>query len=255
VHWRILPAACEPIARTSGIVASSNVTVNVQRAHGIRERTLYLIECKHSVTPTGAHELRDRWRDINHGVYQLKLAMRILGLRLRSYLAGLFPGTTEAQSARLRIQPCVLCSHRVFSGLSLYGIPVRDVASLALTCGDGVVGMGAEDDSGHVVMQQYRLRANASTTQEDFDEYLADKSRFFEMFRPFMHEYDRLDRLFGGSVVLAYNTFVHDLSQEAWAAHLERIGWFTAIHEAAACTASKSLAAASTGASSAQLRI
>ena len=110
----------------------------------LTERTLYLIECKHSITPTGAHELRDLWRDIDHGVHQLKLAMEILGVRRQSYLAGLFPGTTKTQAARLRIQPCVLCSHRVFSGLSLDGIPVRDFASLALICGDGIVGMGGE---------------------------------------------------------------------------------------------------------------
>jgi hypothetical protein len=87
-------------------------------------------------------------------------------------------------------------------------------------CGSQV-GMGAEDDSGHVVMQRYRLRPNENATEEDFDEYLGDGSRFFEMFRPSMHEFDRLDRLFGGSLVLAYNTFVHYVFQDAWAAHLK----------------------------------
>ena len=110
---------------------------------------------------------------------------------------------SQTQAARLRIQPCVLCSHRVFSGLSLDGIPVRDFASLALICGDGIVGMGGEDDSGQVVMQRYRLRANENATEEDFNEYLTERSRFFEMFQPFMHEHDRLDRLFGGSLVLS----------------------------------------------------
>jgi hypothetical protein len=84
--------------------------------------------------------------------------------------------------------------------------------------------MRVEDDSAHVVMQRYRLRRNEKGTDDDFDEYLSDRSRFFEMFRRFMHEYDRLDRLFGGSLVLAHNTFVHYVSQDAWAAHLERIG-------------------------------
>jgi hypothetical protein len=58
----------------------------------------------------------------------------------------------------------------------------------------------------------------------DFDEYLSDTSRFFATFRPFMHEYDRLDRLFGGSLVLAYKTYVHAAAQSEWAAHLEQIG-------------------------------
>jgi hypothetical protein len=256
------------IVHASAVVVSSNVTINIQRAHGIRiktnadafvavaeallkrvfknvranvpvklgedrtdvdimilsERILYLIECKHSITATGAHELRDLWRDINHGVYQLNLAIEILRTRLDNYLGGLFPGTTKAKAIQLRIQPCVLCSHRVFSGLSVEGIPIRDFASLALICGDGVVATGLEDDSGHVVMQRYRLRANDNATQEDIDEYLSPHSRFFGMFRPFVREYDRLDRLFGGSIVLAHNTFLHYFTQEDWAAHLERIG-------------------------------
>ena len=252
----------------SAIVATSNVTTNVQRAHGIRirtnadafvtvatetlksifqnvrtnvavklgnlrtdvdimiltERTLFLIECKHSVTPTGAHELRDLWCDINHGVKQLKVAMEILAVRRQTYLAGLFPGTTRARNAGLRVQPCVLCSHRVFSGLSMDNIPVRDFASLALVCGDGIVGMGGEDESGDVVMQRYRLRATEKATEDDFDDYLTDDSRFFAMFRPFMHEHDRLYRFFGGSLVLAHNTFVHSVAQDEWVAHLAQIG-------------------------------
>ena len=252
----------------SAIVATSNITTNVQRAHGIRirtnadafvavaqetlksifqkvrtnvavklgdlrtdvdimiltERTLYLIECKHSVTPTGAHELRDLWCDINHGVRQLKVAMEILAVCRQTYLAGLFPGTTRTRNAGLRVQPCVLCSHRVFSGLSLGGIPVRDFASLALVCGDGIVAMGGEDESREVVMQRYRLRATENATEDDFDDYLSDGSRFFAMFRPFMHEHDRLYRFFEGSLILAHNTFVHSVSQDEWAAHLAQIG-------------------------------
>jgi hypothetical protein len=190
----------------------------------LSQRTLYLIECKHSITPTGAHELRDLWSDINHGVHQLMVAMKILDTEMPSYLAGLYPGTKKAQCASLRIQPVVLCSHRVFSGLSLAGIPIRDQASLARVCGDGIVSMGSEDDSGHLVMRRYRLRPNEKATADDFDDYLSDSSRFFEMFRPFMHEYDHLDRLLGGSLVLARNTFVCNIAQDAWSEHLEQMG-------------------------------
>ena len=113
------------------------------------------------------------------------------------------------------MQPCVLCSYRVFSGVPIDGIPIRDFASLALICSDGIVGMGVEDDSGHVVMQRYRLLARENATDEDFDDYLSDRSRFFKMFRPFMHEYDRMERLFDRSLILAHNTFVHYVSQDA----------------------------------------
>lgn len=42
------------------------------------EDTLYLFECKHSMTPTGAHEIRDLWTDINKGVSQVERAVKIL---------------------------------------------------------------------------------------------------------------------------------------------------------------------------------
>ena len=102
---------------------------------------------------------------------------------------------------------------RVFSGLVIDGIPIRDWASLALICGDAVVGMGEDDGSGDVVMQRYRLRGNEQVTQKDFDEYLCDASRFFATFRPFMREYHRLDRLFGNALGIAYNTYVHGAAQ------------------------------------------
>jgi len=108
--------------------------------------------------------------------------------------------------------------------MSIEAIPVRDFASLALICSDVIVVMVIEYDSGNVVMQRFRLRADETAKEDDFDDYLSDRSRFFQMFRPFMHEYDRLDRLFGGSLLLAHNTFVHYVSQEAWVAHLEQIG-------------------------------
>jgi hypothetical protein len=84
--------------------------------------------------------------------------------------------------------------------------------------------MGSEDGSGHVVMQRYRLRSNATATEDDFDEYLSDQARFFEMFRPFMHEQDRLEWLLGGSIVLARNTFVFNMAQPDWAEHLRAVG-------------------------------
>jgi hypothetical protein len=190
----------------------------------LTEGTLFVIECKHSITPTGAHELRDLWLDVQHGVQQLQKAIRILSTRLHSHLAGQFPGTRKAQAERLRVQPCVLCSHRVFSGLVIDGIPIRDWASFALICRDAVMGMGESRGSGEVIMQRFRLRDHEQVEEGDLNEYFSETSRFFETFRPFMSPYDRLHRLFGGSIVLASSTYVHTSSQEEWVAHLESIG-------------------------------
>ena len=252
----------------SGLVATTNIVANVQRAHGVRfkgnagefvnvvadtlrdvfpnvrkdsavrcgaectdidvlvlsERKLYVIECKHSVTPASIHELRDLWRDINHGADQLKRAMRILRERLHDYIAGWFPGTKKRQTSELRIQPCVLCSHRALSGFSIDGIPIRDFASLTLVLGDAIVGMGSEDESGELVMQRYRLRETRTATQRDFDEYLSDGSRFFQMFKPFMREFSRRERLMDGDFTLLHRTFALAVSQEEWASHVEGLG-------------------------------
>jgi hypothetical protein len=43
-------------------------------------------------------------------------------------------------------------------------------------------------------------------------------ARLFEMFRPFMPEFARLDRLFGGSIAVASDTFVHQVAQHEWVA-------------------------------------
>lgn len=190
----------------------------------LTERTLYVIECKHSVTPTSMHELRDLWRDINHGADQLKRAMGILRERLHDYMAGWFPGTKKRQTSDLRIQPCVLCSHRALSGLSIDGIPIRDFASLTLVLGDAIVGVGSEDESGELVMQRYRLRETRTATQRDLDEYLSDGSRFFQMFEPFMREFSRRERLMDGDFTLVHRTFAFAVSQEEWVRHVEGLG-------------------------------
>ena len=81
-------------------------------------KTLYLFECKHSVPPTGSHEMRDIWEDIEKGARQLRIALRLLADpgRLLNYLTGWFPGIRAADIANIRIVPCVLCSHRIFAG-------------------------------------------------------------------------------------------------------------------------------------------
>jgi hypothetical protein len=61
----------------------------------LEDKSLYLFECKHSLPPTGPHEIRDVWEDIEKGVNQLAIAMKILSdpVRRQSYLTRLFPGT------------------------------------------------------------------------------------------------------------------------------------------------------------------
>jgi len=211
-----------PKIRTNAPVKQGTQRTDVDIV-ALAAETLYLFECKHSVTPTGAHEMRDLWGDIQKGVAQLEVACEILRERLVDYLAGWFPGTDRAVASHVRLKPCVLCSHRVFSGLAIRGVPVRDHASLSLTLGDATVHMGMRNENNEVRLMRYRLRTSDQPTLEDLDNYLSTDATFFRMFRPHMQPYSHLDRL-DDSVVLARNTFVYQVSQEAWQARLDEIG-------------------------------
>jgi hypothetical protein len=185
--------------------------------------TLYLFECKHSLPPTGPHEMRDSWEDIERGVEQLEKAISILGdfARRQSYLAGWFPGTRAQTAADLKIVGCVLCSHRIFSGLHYKGFPIRDFASLARLCADGIVGMGyiAEDE---VLLRQYRIIGDKVISAVDLDDYLSQGSTYFKSFRPFMHPVSRIERL--GGVTIGKETYVYEMDLSDWIEHMEALG-------------------------------
>jgi hypothetical protein len=185
--------------------------------------TLYMFECKHSVPPTGAHELRDLWQDVQKGVEQLAMAAEFLAEKLPDYLAGWFPGTRRGTARDVTLKPCVLCSHRVFSGMTIKGVPIRDYASLSLTLGDATVHMGRSDATGAARVRPCRLRTGERPTMSDLNNYLSSDAVFFKMFRPGMHRYTQIDRL-TESLILARGSFVYQVSEDSWRETLEAIG-------------------------------
>ena len=211
-----------PRVRTNCAISLGAIETDVDIV-ALGEDTLYLFECKHSMTPTGAHEIRDLWRDINKGVAQVERAAKILRERVADYLSGWFPGTDKSVAERVRLSTCVLCSHRVFSGLRLRGVPVRDYASLALTLGDATVSMGYSEDGTHMVLERYRLRDTNAVTPTDLDNYLSDEAIFFRFFRPFMRPYTSIDRL-SESVTIAQESFVYAMELDEWKSRLEQLG-------------------------------
>jgi hypothetical protein len=175
----------------------------------LEDKTLYLFECKHSLPPTGPHEIRDVWEDIEKGTNQLAIAMRILSdpVRRQSYLAGWFPGTKPQDTANLKLVPCVLCSDRIFSGLEHQGFPIRDFSSLQLLFQGGIVGMGGPVSEDEVVMMQYRVIRQKEMSGSDLADYCSPESTFFKMFKPFMSPVSRIQRLEG--ITIAEETFVY----------------------------------------------
>ena len=186
--------------------------------------TLFLFECKHSLPPTGPHELRDIWEDIEKGVRQLATATEILKdpARRQSYLTGWFPGTKLRDVAELKIVPCVLTSQRIFSGLQHNGVAIRDFGSLQRLCEDGVVGLGGAISEDEIVMCQFRVIHGKTMSGVDLTDYCSADSVFFKMFKPFMHAFSRIERL--GGITIARETFVYEVELGEWCKHMEAIG-------------------------------
>lgn len=187
--------------------------------------TLYLFECKHSVPPTGPHELRDIWEEIEIGTHQLRIALTILADldRLHNYLTGWFPGTKRQNTDKLHIVSCVLCSHRIFSGLCHGGIPIRDYSSLALLAGDGIVRMGVVDPNGESTLVRHRIMQKEGLSSAELTNYLSADSKYFKMFAPFMRPLSRLQRI--GQITLASETFAYQVDSDEYIPHLDTIGF------------------------------
>lgn len=186
--------------------------------------TLYLFECKHSLPPTGPHEIRDIWEEIEAGSRQLEVAIEVLenSERRQSYLAGWFPGIRLRDTSNLKVVGCVLCSHRLFSGIQYKGFPIRDFGSLSLLCGDGIIGMGEMVEGPAVLLRQFRILRGSVISASDLDNYLSQTSTFFDAFRPFMHSVTRIEKL--TAVTIAKETYGYQLDLDEWVLHMETLG-------------------------------
>lgn len=184
---------------------------------------LYLFECKHSLTPTGAHEMRDLWADIEKGVSQIERAQQILATRMDTYLNGWFPNVRRGRGINVQVTGCVLCSHRVFSGLQIRGVPVRDLASIALTLGDAVVSRGIREDDGQVHLMRFRLRQTEDPALSDLDEYLAPDPKFFRSLKTHMKQFTAVYRL-SDTIALTRETYMGQFDDDSWQASLAGVG-------------------------------
>jgi len=186
--------------------------------------TLYLFECKHSLPPTGPHEIRDIWEDIETGVHQLAAAKDTLSdaARRHSYITGWFPGTKPRDTADLKIVCCVLCSHRIFSGFHHNGVAIRDFCSLAMLCEDGIVKTGAKlVQEKEIVFRRYRILRGASLSAIDLDDYLSQDSTLFKTFTPFMHPMTRFHQF--GDMTIARETYVFEMEPDDWSRRMESL--------------------------------
>src|SRR5262249_54306189 len=156
-------------------------------------------------------ELRDAWEAIEQAADQLRLAVDILSDSSASYLAGWFPGTRRHDAVGIRILPCILSSHRSFSGLHYDGIPVRDYSSLSLLFEGGIIRNGHLYEGGRGTISRHRIITEGGISVTDLDDYLSTNSKYFAMHTPFMHEMTRLETFAKKSAVLASETYAFTL--------------------------------------------
>jgi hypothetical protein len=190
----------------------------------LSESTLYLIECKHSLTATGPHEMRDLWRDVAKGISQVNRAQQILAdqERRRTYLRAWFPKIDPDTIGSIRIVGSVLSSHRLFSGLTVDGILIRDFASLSRCIEEGTVGIGHENDDGKIEMTRYRIWIGESLSSRDLANYFSEVSILHRMFGLSMKR-QHVWRSFDG-LTLVRDTFAYDFDSEKWQETMEVMG-------------------------------
>jgi hypothetical protein len=187
--------------------------------------TLYLVECKHSLSATGPHEMRDLWRDVVKGVGQIERAQEVLQdlARRQAYIGAWFPHLRREAVAELRIRGSVLSSHRLFSGLVIGGVVVRDFASFSRLLEDGFVGMGFGEGGNTIVMKNFRIWEKETIGPSDIENYFSEKSVFHRMYETSMkrqHVYQRF-----GNLTLVRDTYAYQVDLEEWEQYMEKNGF------------------------------
>lgn len=144
--------------------------VDVVVLHGA---VLYLFECKHSLPAATTHEHRDLLEDVKTGAAQLLRAQQALPLdpALRNRLKQWFPDAEIGALNEWRYVPCVVTATRMFSGIELTGIPVRDIFSLENVLLRGsleIIAAGAGD----LMLRQYSFWRGEKFSPDDLEDYL-----------------------------------------------------------------------------------
>ncbi|HEX6903308.1 MAG TPA: nuclease-related domain-containing protein [Thermoanaerobaculia bacterium] len=191
----------------------------------LHNEDLILFECKHSVFPSDPHEVRDAWEDIEKGIRQLQFAASVLAdpNRCRAYLAGWFPNRQRPHPTSVRVVPCAISSHRVFSGIHHNGVAIRDYASLSHLATEGIAFMGPVEEDGSTLLRRFRITEAAGFSAADLLNYLSPESRYFKVFAGFMRPVSRLFRV--GSLTIAHETYVWHLCVDEWIKYMEATGF------------------------------
>jgi hypothetical protein len=142
------------------------------------DRRLYLFECKYSVLGANTHEFADIFLYIEQAREQLRTALDFLnGHRdLRALLRSWFPAASDADLMVEHVQPCILTSTRLLSGMTYDGVPVRDWFSFRRFVERGDVEVtGLVDGAVHGL--RAKLWQGTTCRGADLDDYLSSSGR------------------------------------------------------------------------------
>jgi len=198
----------------------------------LNDTTLYLFECKYSIPPCNYHEMRDIWRDIKKGVQQLKLAIAALSdpVKRKSYLAGWFPGSLPSNNDEIKIKPCILCSHRIFSGMTIEDIPIRDFQSFSVLMKDSILSMSTVDSQKNEIKRTCYSARSEDSIDYNLNEYLTENSRYFGMFKKemtsvtFINDFISNNKIRLASETFIYSAYFMDVNNE-YIAKMDALGF------------------------------
>jgi hypothetical protein len=181
------------------------------------KKTLYLFECKYSAPPCSFHEIRNIWSDIRKGIAQQLIAKEILSdQKIRQdYLTGWFPGTTAEETVDINIKTCVITSNRIFGGMNLEGVPVRDFPSFMAIMTEHITSFSIVEPNKETRFIRYSLVDPNGFTEEDLDEFLSSDSKFFKIFHENMASVTLLEELIPKKIILAKETFLYSATYES----------------------------------------
>lgn len=225
---RLLEERFERVASERRIKGTGkNTEVDIVVWYG---KTLYLFECKYSLPPCDYQEIRDIWRDILKGVSQMRIAREILSdaKKRHSYLAGWFPGISSTDTDDIEIRTCVLHSNRLFAGMGVEGVPVRDFYSFSAIMTEYVMSFGIAEPGQESNRVRYSVVQGGKFSPADLDDYLKDDARYYRMFSENMRPFTEFEAVIPGKLVIAWERFVYsvDYNMENHIRSMDSLGFY-----------------------------
>lgn len=170
----------------------------------LSEQTLYLIECKHTLFGGSVHEQFEQWDDICKAVGQLRKCERILSKPTKRHqLLTQWFGVNDVEA--IRVQLVVVTSVRLFAGLDVEGVPVRDWFTFRNFLDKGEVTTTSHEQSSLRTDVWSAWKADVCATH-DLDGFLSATGRLAQLRTLWMNHYTAID-IFSEDVILAHETF------------------------------------------------